>query len=178
MGPPTPFSIPHLSPSLMRSSLKKRKWVRQEEPGAAVELNSPAVSASTYPRRQPRMCAAFCKKAALSVTIRRAGSQVPVQILSAVSLVASFEVWQLLLVSLKPLPCSHLVTAPCPHPQLAAVLRFKFLKGGCWYTLLIQGINFSRMARVQITPLETKTKQHHHPNCSTQTSSHLLTFGV
>lgn len=30
---------------------------------------------------------------------------------------ASFEVWQLLLVSLKPLPCSHLVTAPCPHPH-------------------------------------------------------------
>lgn len=116
-APPPPAPHPHSSPALMRSSLKKRKWVQQEEPGAAVEMNPPAPSASTYPRRQPRMCAAFCKKALLSVTIRRAGSQVPVQILSAVSLDVSFEVWQLLLVSLKPLPCSHLVTAPCPHPH-------------------------------------------------------------
>lgn len=57
-------------------------------------------------------------KAALSVTIRRADSQVSTQLLNAVSLITSFEVWRLFLVSPKPLPCSHLVTdqgSPDPH---------------------------------------------------------------
>lgn len=162
----------------MRSSLKKRKWVqRQEVAGAAVERTPPAPSASTYPGRRPRMCAAFCKKAVLSVTIRRADSQVPVQILSPVSLIsASFEIWQLFLVSLKPLPCSHPVTAP--PPKLAAIFLFKFLLGGCCYTLPILETNFSRMSRVQIAPLETKTRHHRHPQHSTQMSSHLLTLGA
>lgn len=153
----------------MRNTLKKRKWVQQEEPGAAVEMTPPAPSASVYPRRQPRACASILQESCPICDHQEGWQPSPLQILSAVSLIASFEVWQLLLVSLKPLPCSHLVTAPCPHPPLAAIFLFKFLLGGCCYTLLILEINFSRMPRVQIT---------HDPNRSSQMSSQLLTFGL